>query len=165
MSIPPSPRDWFDYVSALTPALIAVFVAFVAYRQWMVARQKLRLDLYNKRFAIFEVALKLYQESLGGTELTESEYEELHRKFITAMIEARFLFSPDAGIAKLMEDFNKSIFVVKGSRRTMKTQGIPPEELNKVFNKFTEEQMQLPKKLEDLERRMKPYLAFSQQAE
>ena len=165
MSVTQSPRDWFDYVAALTPALIAVFVAFVAYRQWMVARQKLRLDLYDKRFTVFEVALKVYQESLGETELTEPAYEELHRKFITAMIEARFLFSVDSGIAKVMEDFNKSIFVVKGSRRIMKTSGIPPEELNKVFNKFTDEQMLFPNKLEDLERRMKPYLTFSQKAE
>ena len=165
MCVPPSQRDWFDYASALTPTLIAIFVAFVAYRQWKVARQKLRLDLYNKRFAVFEVTLKLYQESFGETAPSESKYAELHRQFIKAMIEARFLFSGDSGIAELMESFNKSIFIIKGSRSMIKTQGIPPEERLKIYNQFLEEQMQLSNKIEQLERKMKPYLSFEQLAE
>ena len=156
-----STRDWFDYVVALTPAVIAVFVAFVAYRQWQVARHKLRLDLYNKRFAVLEATLTLYQETLSATKLTEDEFEEVHRRFITAMIESRFLFSEESGISKLMEIFNTSVFIVKGSRSVMKHAGIPPEELSKVFNKVTDEQMKMPKKLENIERAMKPYLAFT----
>ena len=47
----------------------------------------------------------------------------------------------------------------------IKTQGIPPEERLKIYNQFLEEQMQLSNKIEQLERKMKPYLSFEQLAE
>ena len=47
----------------------------------------------------------------------------------------------------------------------IKTQGIPPEDRLKIHNQFLEEHMQLSNKIEQLERKMKPYLSFEQLAE
>lgn len=153
-------RDWFDYASAITTPLIGVFVAYVALQQWKVAKEKLRLDLYNKRFAALETTLHMFQETLGGTDLSEVEFEELHRRFITTMIEAKFLFSRKSGIAGMLEDFNKSIFIVKGIRGILKQSGIPPEELIKTSARMLDEQQQLPAKLGNIERALRPYLSF-----
>jgi len=49
--------EWFEYVKVFsTPiaALVAAIIAgLIAYRQWATARNKLKLDLFDKRFAIF----------------------------------------------------------------------------------------------------------------
>jgi hypothetical protein len=47
-------KDFVDYVIAFTPSLIALFVAGVAWRQFKLGRDKLRLDLYERRFAVYE---------------------------------------------------------------------------------------------------------------
>lgn len=154
----PAPRDWFDYASALTPLLVALFVAYIAYRQWRVARQKLRLDLYNKRFAVFETTLRFYQDLLGESNSAESE--PLHRQFITAMIESRFLFATSSGISQLMTEFNKAAFVIKGSRDILKTYSIPPEMKVETHSRLIQEHQGLELKLNSLERAMAPYLSF-----
>lgn len=155
-----STKDWLDYISAFTPILVALFVAYIAYRQWRIAQQKLRLDLYNKRFAIFETTLHMFQELLGGTSLTVDQFDSLHRQYITAMIEAKFLFDAESGINELMTAFNESAFVIKGSRDIMKTSGILPEMINETSNRMLEEQKNLPAKLNALEKAMAPYLLF-----
>lgn len=151
-------RDWFDYVSALTPLLVALFVAYIAYRQWRVARQKLRLELYNKRFAIFETTLRFYQDLLG--ESNSSESAALHRQFITAMIEAKFLFATSSGINPLMTEFNKAAFVIKGSREVLRSEGIPPEMRVETHSRMIQEHQGLEKKLNSIEEAMAPYLSF-----
>ncbi|WP_395670195.1 hypothetical protein [Rhodoferax sp.] len=160
MSAISTPKDWFDYTSALTPVFIALFVAFIAYRQWRVAREKLRLDLYNKRFTIFEVTLNFYQQLLDGRNISAEEMQSLHRKYIGAMIESKFLFSPSTNVYELMKEFNKSAFVIKGSRDVLKTQGIPPELFTQTQKKLTDEQIVLEAKLSSIEAAISKYLYF-----
>jgi hypothetical protein len=155
-----SSKDWLDYISAVTPILVAFFVAYIAYRQWRIAQQKLRLDLYNKRFAVFEITLRLFQEILGGTSLAAEQFDSLHREFITAMIEAKFLFDTESGINEMMNEFNKATFFIKGGRDIMKTSGVPPEVLIDASNRMLDEQKKLPAKLEAMEKAMAPYLSF-----
>jgi hypothetical protein len=160
MPITTSPRDWLDYVSALTPSVIALVVAYLAYRQWRIAKQKLRLDLYAKRFAVFEIALHFYQDLLDGSGSSKEDQEMLHRQFITAMIECRFLFASNSGLKGLMEEMNKSAFVIKGSRDVLKTQGIPSEMFQETMNRLHTEQASLEKKIQSIQTAMAPYLSF-----
>ncbi len=52
---------WTEYVRVLgTPvvALLAASIAgFIANRQWKTARNKLKLDLFDKRIAIYKLAI------------------------------------------------------------------------------------------------------------
>jgi hypothetical protein len=45
---------WIEYLQALGPTLVAIAVGFVAYRQWATARDRVKLDLYDRRFAVYE---------------------------------------------------------------------------------------------------------------
>lgn len=47
---------WTTYLAALLTPTIAVLGAFIAYRQWLTAQNKLKLDLFDRRFAIYDAA-------------------------------------------------------------------------------------------------------------
>jgi hypothetical protein len=50
-----SPTSWqTELIKAIPTALIAAIAAYVAWRQYRVARNKLKLDLFERRYAIFE---------------------------------------------------------------------------------------------------------------
>jgi len=52
-----------QYVQALAPSGIAIVAAFItgyiALRQWITAHHRLRLDLYERRFAVYDATKKL----------------------------------------------------------------------------------------------------------
>jgi hypothetical protein len=59
----PAFPPWVQVASALGPVftasatlIVGVVVAFIAYRQWRVAHEKLLLDLFDKRFAVYTEA-------------------------------------------------------------------------------------------------------------
>jgi hypothetical protein len=57
---------WLEYAKALGPSFVAVVAASIAgtiaYRQWRTAQNKLKLDLFEKRMAIYEAAVAMIKE-------------------------------------------------------------------------------------------------------
>jgi hypothetical protein len=45
---------WIEYLQALGPTSIAVAVGFIAYRQWATARDRVKLDLFDRRYAVYQ---------------------------------------------------------------------------------------------------------------
>jgi len=80
-----------DDVWKLLTLLIACGVAYVAYQQYRLGRAKFKLDLFEKRFAVFDATRKLLgaMVSDGPGEL-EKVYE-----FRVAVADAPFLFCSD----------------------------------------------------------------------
>jgi hypothetical protein len=69
--------SWTTYLSALLTPTIALAVGYVAYRQWRTAQNKLKLDLFDRRLAMFDAAITLIFESQapsGASEKALSEY-------------------------------------------------------------------------------------------
>ena len=60
---PAEGAKWTEIVTAISTPLVAVTVAvlagLIAYRQWKVARYKLNLDLFERRWKIYAAAQKL----------------------------------------------------------------------------------------------------------
>jgi len=50
MTSPP----WLQVLQGLLTPVIAMFAVYIAYQQHKTARERLRLDLYNKRFSVYE---------------------------------------------------------------------------------------------------------------
>ena len=44
---------WVQYLQAVAPTLVAIAVGYVAYRQWATARDRVKLDLFEKRYAVY----------------------------------------------------------------------------------------------------------------
>lgn len=99
--MPPTSYAWFEEGSLsfeLAKGLPAAFVALViglvaagiAYRQWQVARAKLNLDLFERRYAIFE-------ETWGylSSAVTEGTKRFNDPTLSNLLPQAEFLFGPE----------------------------------------------------------------------
>lgn len=91
---------WTSYLSALLTPIVTILGSFVAYRQWRLAQNKLKLDLFDRRLSIHKAASEfLVSISTSGTIKNEEFY-----KFRASTSETRWLISES--IAKYFnEDF------------------------------------------------------------
>lgn len=75
---------WVEYVKALgtpTVALLASIVAaFIAYRQWRTARNKLKLDFFDRRMEIYNCAVQLINLTYYPLPIDEDGIIELAHK-------------------------------------------------------------------------------------
>src|SRR4051812_4420516 len=83
---------WAQYVQALGPAVAAIAAAgivfFIQFRQWKTASDKLKLDLFDRRYRMLEAVLNILSEVVQAGRPT---WEQLH-VFHNQVLEARFLF-------------------------------------------------------------------------
>ncbi|WP_147383598.1 hypothetical protein [Nitrosomonas supralitoralis] len=83
---------------ALLTPLIAVVTTYIAYQQWKLNRQKLFLDLYDRRLKVYEEVRQI----LGIVARdARASYDDL-LKFRKAVSEADFLFESE--ISKYIEE-------------------------------------------------------------
>ena len=82
--------------TGLVTTTIAVLVYIITRRQATTAKEKLRLDLYEKRFAIYMRTLDFF-DALVSWKDTE-EQKTLIAPFYRSYREARFLFPDSSGV-------------------------------------------------------------------
>ncbi|MFK4824698.1 hypothetical protein ACI0FM_07890 [Paenochrobactrum sp. BZR 588] len=78
-------------VAALGPLFIGASVAYVAWRQWRTARDKILLDIFDKRFAVYMDVRRLASIYLQMKELPQNEISLPHE----IVAKGRFLFGKD----------------------------------------------------------------------
>lgn len=84
--------DLLVNISRLFIPLIAIIGVFIAWQNFYTNREKIRLDLYDRRFKIYDTIISsLYESIYGAEDFTREEYS----RFFTACDEANFLL-PDA---------------------------------------------------------------------
>jgi hypothetical protein len=99
--------------ATLVAGLLVIIAAAIAW--WSVQRQiratekieatKLRLNLYNRRYNIFDSIFDFY-DALSGWK-GAPEQLAAQRRFFRSSIEARFLFDDASGIAETLERLHK----------------------------------------------------------
>jgi len=125
-------RDIIDYLVAFTPVAIAGFAAWIALRQMQTARRKLRLDLYQRRFAVYERTVAIYQLLIRPLEEPLSEtFEKTFKEFIVASRESQILFEKSSGIFPLLKKFHAKTFKVIGYKQCAPELKSTPLELKK----------------------------------
>lgn len=97
-----SAETLLKFLVAGAPIAISGAVGLIAFFQWRLARQKLRLDLYNRRYAIYESLLTFYPILIGWK--GEPEQKAVYDRFFRASKEAKFLFSHKSGIPALFDE-------------------------------------------------------------
>jgi hypothetical protein len=110
------PPDWFW--KALT-ILIGAWAAWTAWQQHRVARDKLRLDLFEKRLAIYE------EVKYAITAVRERNQVDLPR-FRQAAASSVFLFGSDVR-AYLEEVYGKLLYIAEYGANVRLTAAIVPE--------------------------------------
>ncbi|MGP9666452.1 hypothetical protein ACT3TY_17760 [Halomonas sp. AOP22-C1-8] len=98
-----------NLIELIPSAIMAVFLAYIAYQQMATNQRKLNLDLYNKRFTVYTDTLRFFQE------LSEGEVsKETRRAFIASKEASKFLFSKDPSIFELLDTIYKESFKTTG---------------------------------------------------
>ena len=82
---------WVLYLQALTVPVVALFGAWIAYQQWCTARNKLKSDLFDRRFKIYAAADRFLAYILSGPE----DAIKYHFAFLSEISESTFLFKPE----------------------------------------------------------------------
>lgn len=136
-----------------TVSILAVVVAFFAL--W-VSADKLRLDLYNKRFDIYLRTLK-FQEALLRKPKEDGTVAALQADFMIASRESKFLFGPESGVYDQLRN------LLEGSVTIMQDMSneLPLEmKLEHQKKHFAAVALWSGPGLETLENLMAPYLNF-----
>lgn len=155
-------RDFVDYLISLTPIFIAAFVAFIAYQQSKVGRDKLRLDLYNKRFNVYERTLLFYQSiAVYDGSKNADFYSKLHA-FNSAMKESQFLFSASSRIFNLLSDIHLNAYKIIGFKENGKEVFKSGDHItvSRLHNEMQDTLTQMAFQIDAIEKAMKPYLNF-----
>ena len=159
--------DWkaiLVFFSMITPILVGAFVAWVAYWQLKVNRDKLRLELYNRRFDVYSKTLDFYQvmRNYDGNFKTEDSVKTSQRAFIKASRESQFLFDKESCVFDILNEMNQ-----RTSRMYTYKQGIflgrVPLDIEKQENEYNEDSTWLTAGLLKMELKMAQYLNFHKQ--
>lgn len=101
-------NDLPTFITALLTPLIGLIAIYIAYQQWKTNRanqetnaKRLKLELYNKRFAIYGAA----RTFLRGIAVNRSISDEMLVKYWAGINPARFLL--DEELANYLEEIEK----------------------------------------------------------
>ena len=80
---------WTEYLSALLVPVVAIFGLFIAYRQWKTAQNKLKLELFERRLAIYNSATTFISSVMTSGKATDEQL----RNLIVGTKEAKWVLS------------------------------------------------------------------------
>jgi len=121
-------------ISTAPAVLISAYVAWVAYQQYRTTREKLRLDLYDRRFGVYTAAIDFYHV-LSRYDENLQPHQEAHRTFIKAVRESRFLFGHDNEIVSILEEMHARAARIMGFRQGGEALRFSdPVEFHKLFS-------------------------------
>ena len=97
--------------------VIAAFVAWIGFLQWLTARQKAVFDLFDKRFKIYETVKHCVDQASRNPGYFEGEVE---KEFLKAVNEAKFLFGND--VNNYLDELRKDVLFVRDGTKPQ----VPP---------------------------------------
>ena len=153
--------------SNILTALIAIIAVGIAYFQLETNRDKLRLDLYNRRFEIYTKILDLYFELLNFKSIKEPSKEDIVAfkrvmgSFFKYQSESRFLFKEDSGVFSILEAIYRNIWtIIAYIEHHEEWQHFQVEIKTEQFNKYNMAWSSFDGDIGRLNEAMKPYLDF-----
>jgi hypothetical protein len=85
--IPMQPH-WTAYISSIAIPIVAIFGAYIAYRQFKTAQNRLKYDLFDKRMAVYDAACKAIGIAATKGNLTGQDQID----FLVGVNSAKWLF-------------------------------------------------------------------------
>lgn len=82
---------WTNYLAALLTPTVAVLGSFIAYRQWRTAQSKLKFELFDRRFSVYEASRNLLASIMTSGKAKNEEV----LKFLAATREAKWLLNDE----------------------------------------------------------------------
>ena len=140
-------------MTALITILIGIFVAFVGYQQWILNREKFKLDLFEKRFAVY----KACQVFLTQIMVTGDVKFEVLQDFRSNTQDSVFLFDND--VVDYINKIDKKS--LESATLFKKLEALPVgDKRSEVCEKVSDLIGYLIKELPNLKNVFQPYLKF-----
>ncbi len=97
-------RDWFDIISAFSIPLITIIAAYIAWQQWKVNERRLKHELFNRNFLVYEAILNFIGSIVASGKAKDANLYNFNKDTKVA----KFLLGKD--INKFINDiYEKSI--------------------------------------------------------
>jgi hypothetical protein len=151
-----------DTVSWTAVALSIASASIATVAAW-TNREKLRLDLYDRRFSIYVRAADLrYQlTSWDPTKELHPKLKEALECFRTASMEGQFLFSQQSGVQELLEKLSEDAFhIVNWSGFLALAGPMNSQDQSRLEKERSQRMLRIITSLEPLRERMAPFLNF-----
>lgn len=161
-------KDFSAPVATIIAAIAALSVtAYFAWHQKKIAneqadiaRNKLRLDLYDRRFEIFSSIFAFYEAMISWTGTPQQQ--EARDRFFRAYQESGFLFTKESGIEALLKTLNDAGLQVIGFKENSEHYKSVLALMIEQFEKTTDIQTRVFEDgLAKLKAAIHPYLDFS----
>ena len=129
-----------EIISAFGTLIVGVIVAYIAYQQHKTNRNKLRLDLYDKRFSVYKGLNTLLFHVLRDANVSIEALAEFKSK----THEATFLF--DGDIAQYLQDVRAKAVELRSQQQKLDNKNLP---VGPDRSKLAEENSQVLQWFED----------------
>lgn len=150
--IQPSEGNWVTTFSALLTPIIAILSVFIAANQWITARRKLKLDLYEKRLKVYESV----RSTIGKIVTSGTTDQQTETDFLIGIAGSKWLFD-ESMVNYLNVDLWKEI-VRLGTIRAM-VDGVPQgEESSRLIKEWGESKMSFNYHLQKIDEKFYPFL-------
>ena len=109
--------EFLSQISKLFIPVIAGIGAYIAYQQHVINREKIKFELFEKRFHIFKCAQKIIQGVLH-----ESEWEEIHGEPLNDLKDSRneSIFICNASITNKLDEIIIMSYKFKRANRSVR---------------------------------------------
>jgi hypothetical protein len=148
-------------ITAICTIIIASIVAWISRQQWIINREKFRLDLYNRRFEVYVAALEYYRALFVEPE--GREIKDIQAAFVKAYREARFLFPDELDVLSLLGEFQKranEILSFADPNNKNMLSGMDSLQKIQIGERHTQNIKWMDESLPKLEEKIAPYLNF-----
>lgn len=145
-------RDWVDYLSALLTPTIAVLGSIIAYLQWRTNTNRLKHELFDRRYKQFTVV----RDFIGSIMTSGKSKQDEQFKYLSGTRGMTFIFDKE-----LAEYVDKTIWhlAVELECLDSELEGVPVgEERTKNVKRQSEIKEQLNRELQSLEEKFAKYL-------
>ena len=154
---------WIDVVLRILTAgaatIVAFYVAQISKRQWKTNQEKLRLDLFQRRFDIFLQVLEFHWALLDWKD--ESKQQALQEPFVKAFCESKFMFPEESGVYEFLREFNQRAARIMGFKSlSNEIRDVMPAEFAKLANQRTKDVNWILGSMDTLLVKLAPYLNF-----
>jgi hypothetical protein len=82
---------WLQTTQALLTPLIGLVVAYVAFQQWLTNRRRLKLELFDRRYAVYRATKDAILEVVHKADISDDSCNT----YIAATGDSEFLFGQD----------------------------------------------------------------------
>jgi hypothetical protein len=143
---------WVQWTQAILILALSCLGAWIAYQQVKIGKAKLNLDLYDRRYKVFDAA-RLFADTARWS-LGEISQEALNA-FHIGVIDAVFLF--DEEMVSYLDQFGRKVFEMRQLRVQMERASLQEQRV-KFGNELGQQGMLVAAELNLLVEKFKPYL-------